>query len=178
MLYQLKHEVILAGEPLEYFHASEDRQWVRNRVFEILAGGSYELDTVIVEKAKTHPSLHDEAHFYPKMCGYLLRYVLNRYQWRGFDAFVIFTDELKVKRKREAIEKGIKEGLRAVIGRSRTFRLLHHASKSHPYLQAVDYCNWAIYRKWEQGDLRPYQVIQGKVMSEFDIFAEGPTRYY
>jgi len=177
-IYQLKHQVILAGEPLEYFHASEDRQWVRDQVFEILAGGSFELDTVVVDKAKTRPSLRDEAHFYPRMCGYLLRYVLTRYEWRGFDGVVIFTAELRVKRKQQAIEKGLKEGLRAILGRSKRFWLLHHASKSHLYLQAVDYCNWAIYVKWERGELRPYQMIQGKVRSEFDIFAEGGTRYY
>ena len=177
-LYRLKHEVILAGEPVEYFHASEDRQWVRDQVFEMLAGGSYELDAVIVDKAKTHPGLRDEAHFYPKMCGYLLRYVLNRHVWRGFDGFVVFTDELKVRRKREAIEKGIKEGLRAVLGRSKTFRLLHHPSRSHPYLQVADYRNWAIYVKWERGEFRPYGVIQDKIRSEFDIFAAGAIRYY
>ena len=51
-------------------------------------------------------------------------------------------------------------------------------SKSHLYLQAADYCNWAIYVKWEREELRPYQMIQGKVRSEFDIFADGDTRYY
>jgi hypothetical protein len=177
-LYRLKHELILAGQDIEYFHATEDQQAVRDRVFEILAGGTYELDTVIVEKAKTHPSLHDEARFYPTMCHYLLQYALRRHEWRGFESFVIFTDALNVKRKREAIQKGLKEGLRSVVGRGKAFRLLHHASKSHPYLQAVDYCNWAVYVKWERGERRPYQMIQEKLKSEFEIFKGGAIRYY
>jgi len=177
-LYALKHELVLAGQDIEYFHATEDQQVIRDRVFEILAAGTYELDSIIVEKAKTHPSLRDETRFYPMMCRYLLQYALRRHEWRGLEHFVIFTDALNVKRKREAIEKGLKEGLRSVVGRGKAFRLLHHASKSHPYLQAVDYCNWAVYVKWERGELRPYQMIRGKLKSEFEIFREGTTHYY
>jgi hypothetical protein len=177
-LYRLKHELALAGHDVEYFHATEDQQVVRDRVFEVLAGGEYELDTLIVEKAKTHPSLYDEARFYPMMCKYLLQYVLKRYEWKGFESFVIFTDALNVKRKREAIQKGIKEGIRSVVGRDKAFRLLHHASKSHLYLQAVDYCNWAMYVKWERGELRPYEMIRSKLRSEFEIFRGGATRFY
>lgn len=99
-LYRLKHELILTGQDIEYFHATEDRQVVRDRVFEILAGGTYELDAIIVEKAKTHPSLRDEAHFYPMMCRYLLQYALRRHEWRGFESFVIFTDALNINWER------------------------------------------------------------------------------
>ncbi len=177
-LYRLKHELVLAGQDIEYFHATEDQQFIRDRVFEILAGGKYELDTVTVEKEKIHPSLHDEARFYPMMCRCLLQYALRRYEWRGFESFVIFTDALNVKRKGEAIQKGLKEGLRSVVGRGKAFHLFHHASKSHFYLQAVDYCNWAVYVKWERGEVRPYQMIQQKLKSEFEIFREGTIRYY
>jgi hypothetical protein len=52
------------------------------------------------------------------------------------------------------------------------------SSSPHPYLLAVDYCNWAVYVKWERGELRPYQMIQEKLRSEFEIFREGATRYY
>ena len=96
----------------------------------------------------------------------------------GFESFLIFTEALNVKRKREAIQKGLKEGLRSVVGRGKAFRLLHHASKSHLYLQAADYCPWAVYVKWERGEVRPYQMIQEKIRSEFEIFREGSIRYY
>jgi hypothetical protein len=112
------------------------------------------------------------------MCKCLLQYVLRRYEWKGFESFVIFTAALNVKRKRDAIQKGIKEGIRSVVGRGKTFRLLHHASKSHLYLQAVDYCNWAVYVKWERGELRPYGMIRSKLRSEFEIFKEGAARFY
>lgn len=77
-LYRLKHELVLAGQDIEYFHATEDQQVVRDRVFEILAGGKYELEAIIVEKAKTHPSLHDEARFYPSRSSGTGRYVTTR----------------------------------------------------------------------------------------------------
>ena len=48
-----------------------------------------------------------------------------------------------------------------------------HDSRTHPYLQMVDYCSWAIYVKWEKQELRPYRTIKALIRSEFDIFRTG-----
>jgi hypothetical protein len=60
----------------------------------------------------------------------------------------------------------------------KTYRVHHYASKTSHYLQVADYCNWAIYRKWENLDTRSYKLIEGAVRSEFDIFQAGTTFYY
>ena len=77
----LKYEVVEQGLDIEYFHASEDRQMVRDRVFDIIQRNltGMRVDALIVEKRKTGPALRQEARFYPKMLGYLLRYVLEHH---------------------------------------------------------------------------------------------------
>ena len=55
---------------------------------------------------------------------------------------------------------------------------MHHASKSSYGLQVVDYCSWAIYRKWKDSDLKSYDLIKAGIKSEFDIFAEETRHYY
>src|SRR2546423_4030113 len=75
----LKYRLVEQGMDIEYFHAAEDRQVVRDQVFNIIQSNlaGMRIDAVIVEKRKTGPALREEIKFYPRMIGYLLRYVLE-----------------------------------------------------------------------------------------------------
>jgi hypothetical protein len=178
-LYQLKHDICEAGVDLEYFHATRDKQWVRDRVFGLLVGCAHlRVDSLIVEKAKTHPSIANYLELYPRMSFYLLRFVLHRFDLAAYDHIFIFMDYLAVKGKREALVKGIKEAISPLLAGARKYSIHQHRSMSHPYLQVTDYYCWAIYRKWESGDDRSYELIRHQVESEFDIFRRGKERFY
>ena len=179
-LCEFKYDLIELGVEIEYFHAAEDTQAVRNGVFDIIHRhiDQTRIDSLIVEKRKTGPALRDEERFYPEMLGYLLRYVVNGYDLSQFAKVMVFTDNIPVQRKKKAIEKTIKKVLAGMLPVGVIYEIFHHASKSNFDLQIVDYCNWAVYRKWEMKDLRSYGVIQKVVASEFDIFRAGTTFYY
>ncbi|MFH1368096.1 MAG: DUF3800 domain-containing protein [Elusimicrobiota bacterium] len=179
-LSTLKYDVIESGTEIEYFHASEDRQQVRNQVFPIIQSllGKIRIDSLIVEKRKTGPSLRVEERFYPQMLGYLLQYIINGHKLDEFHSIIVFTDDLPIRRKRNAIEKTIKTVLSHILPASIKYSIYHHQSKSNYNLQIVDYCNWAIFRKWERSDTRSYDLIRGSIASEFDIFWSGSTFYY
>lgn len=179
-LNELKYNLIELGVELEYFRASEDRQAVRNSVFSVIESHLNEtrIDSLIVEKIKTVPSLQGEEKFYPEMIGHLLPYVVKGYDLNLFDKIVVFTDSIPIQRKRKAVEKSIKKVLAHKLPAGVTYYIFHHASKSNYDLQIVDYCNWAIYRKWENRDLRSYEIIKRAIHSEFDIFSGGDRHYY
>ena len=179
-LVALKYDLLELGLDIEYFHASEDRQAVRDRVFARIAESLTELrlDSLIVEKRKTGPALKGEEHFYPRMIGYLLRYVLERCNLASFAEVIVTTDSIPVKRKRNAVEKAVKQTLSAMLPQGTKYRVLHHASKSCASLQVADYCNWAVFRKWERGDSRSYDIIRAALRSEFEIFRTGERFYY
>ncbi|HTE84593.1 MAG TPA: DUF3800 domain-containing protein [Dehalococcoidia bacterium] len=178
-LYALKHRLIRDGHEVEYFHASEDRQVVRDGVFSILHECSHvRVDAIIADKPRANPSIYPPEIFYLKTFQPPLRYVLRQRRAAQADRIVVFTDTLPVNRKREAVLKGLKENIRNEAGK-KPFSILSHQSRSHPYLQLADYCSWAIYVKWERGELRPFERIQHLVKSEFEIFNRGDgTRYY
>ncbi|KMP11763.1 hypothetical protein UR09_02450 [Candidatus Nitromaritima sp. SCGC AAA799-A02] len=183
-LDELKYDLIELGLDIEYFHASEDRQYVRNRVFPIIQPHlkNIQIDSLVVEKRKAGPALRRDSQFYPRMLGYLLKYplertLLNKFRVEDVDELIIVTDALPIKKKRKIIEKSIKVYLKSMLPSVR-YRIMHHSSKSSMELQIADYCNWAIYRKWERGDSRAYTLIKGGIRSEFDIFAGGRTFYY
>ncbi len=179
-LCELKYDLIELGTEIEYFHAAEDRQAVRNAVFDIISRhlDQVRLDSLIVEKRKTGPAMQMEERFYPEMIGYLLQYVINGYNLTLFERVIVFTDNLPVQRKRKAIEKAIKQALAHKLPQNVRYNIYHHSSKSNFDLQIVDYCNWAVYRKWEGNDTRSYQIIQTAIKSEFDIFRTGTRHYY
>lgn len=137
-----------------------------------------QVDALIIEKAKTGPALRGEKKFYPKMLGYLLRYILERISFAQIDEVLVITDTLPVQKKRSAVEKAIKMTLAAMLPAGCKYRIMHHASKSTIGLQVADYCNWAIWKKWEGGDDYFYRKIEKAVRSEFDIFSSGRTLYY
>lgn len=179
-LTELKYNLVEAGRNIEYFHASEDRQDVRNEVFKVVQRhlGGIRVDSLVVEKRKIGPALRPEERFYPRMLGYLLRYVLGKHPLAQYREVIVFTDQIPVKKKRAAIEKAAKVALSGMLPATVRYRVLHHDSKSNMDLQIVDYCCWAIYRKWDAGDDRSYRLIQPAVASEFDFCQTGATLYY
>jgi hypothetical protein len=58
-LSSLKYDLIECGFAIECFHAAEDRQIVRDKVFQILSNnlGTVRIDSLIIEKRKTGPAL-------------------------------------------------------------------------------------------------------------------------
>jgi hypothetical protein len=179
-LTELKYDLVELGTNLEYFHASENAQPVRNRVFDIIQRNldGVRVDALVVEKRKTGPALQPVENFYPRMLGYLLRHILEKHDLKLFQEVIVFTDSLPVQKKRDAVEKAIKTTLANLLPASARYRVLHHDSKSNFDLQIADYCTWALYRKWDKADERSYQHIQPAVRSEFDIFHAGTNFYY
>ena len=179
-LISLKYDLIEVGLDIEYFHAAEDRQAVRDRVFAIITSNltNLRIDSLIIEKRKTGPALQKLEKFYPRMIGYLLRYVLEPRNLRDYAEVIVITDTIPVSRKREAVEKAVKQTLSRMLPLGTKYRLPHHASKSCAGLRVADYCNWTIFRKWERGDLRSYNLIRSGMQSEFDIFRRGQRYYY
>ncbi|MDK1046411.1 MAG: hypothetical protein QGM45_12110, partial [Anaerolineales bacterium] len=96
------------GLVLERFHASEDRQAVRDRVFESLLNvGDFEYDAVVIEKRKTHWSIQEPLKFYPKFAEVLLQYVFHRHAEDG-EPLILVTDQLPLNRKRKSLEKAFR----------------------------------------------------------------------
>ena len=131
-LSELRFDLLETGLDIEYFHAAEDRQATRDKVFSIVqsALSSFRVDTVIVDKRKTGPALRADTRFYPEMMGYLLRYVVNGTNLSQVSEVIAITDRIPVNRKRHAVEKALKSVLANVLPVGVLYRVLHHDSKS------------------------------------------------
>lgn len=180
ILIQLKYDLIEYGLDFEYFHCTKNNKYVRERVFGILEDNIDRvcIDSLLIEKRKTGPALQPTKQFYPRMLGYLLRYIVNGINLDEIAEIIVITDTIPVQKKRAAVEKAVKVTLKAMLPASCRFRVLHHSSKSNIGLQIADYCNWAVYRKWETGDDTHFEKIRKGMNSCYDLFQSGTTYYY
>lgn len=179
-LLEIKCDLLEQNFDLDRFHASEDKQKTRDRVFQVIGNhiNRIRIDSLIVEKKKTQPHLQKIEKFFPLMMGYLLKHVWEKGGCARYKNIVVITDRIPVKKKRRAIEKAIKQTLADILPSDGRYYIYHHESASCFSLQVADYCNWAIYKKWEAEDLRSYGEIKSGIKSEFDIFRTGDVYYY
>ena len=111
------------------------------------------------------------------MLGYLLRFVLRQYDLNEVAEVFVFAASLFSGQQRKTAEKTVKITLSEMLPATARYRLLHHSAKANLDLQIVDYCNWAIYKKWMSNERRPYEIIRPAIRREFDIF-HGRTKFY
>ena len=167
-LNDLKYDLIEENNDIEYFHASEDRQIVRDEVFTIINKHfkASVIDSIIVNKSKIDKAQQDAVTFYTSLFGQLIQNILKFIKTDDFDKIIIFTDSIPVKKKAKAIEKGIKLMLASELKGKVEYLICHHQSKSNYDLQLTDYCNWAIFRKCESNDDRSYKLIKKYIRTE------------
>lgn len=176
-LLQLRRDLGWRGVHLDkVFHATEDPQAVRDQVFEVLSAGDFRIDATILEKSKAQPHLQDERALY-KMAWYLhFKHVAPEVASPSDRMFVI-ASSLGTKKKRATFHKAVDDVVDQVSPCA-SHRVAFWPAASDPCLQVVDYCVWAIQRKWERKDARAYDLIEDKVDSEFDVWSIGTERYY
>jgi hypothetical protein len=154
----LHYELAALGSGVEYFHATEDKQAVRDRMFETILklDDCCEVHAVLAEKCKAHPSLYrnyrvirgekkavpQEAKFYDLVCRTLLKFILNRNAFKDASSFVIVLSSIFNKEKHAQIEGALKTALKELT--SKPFYLYFRANKADINCQVADYCGWAI----------------------------------
>lgn len=186
-LYDLKCECLSDGldpkkcKDAHRFHATEDKQAVRDAVFNVIQDNldNFSIYSVIIQKNKANPAIRDFGSLYQKVFSWLIGFIFSHEFIFEGDKIVIVTDSLPVQKKQDAIKGSLKKFLKkraAEMGIE--YRLYHHRSDSDINLQVADYCCWAIQRKWERGDLRSYDYIKSSICSEGNLLQGRRIEYY
>ena len=180
--FELKHSLAASGLELEEFHATEDRQAVRNQMYELVERHCMHrclaIDSIVIQKNKTHPSIRDEAVFYATMLQTLLQRVFQNRLHSDVDRILVWAARIGTKKKRAVFEKTVKSYLSNKIETKHPYHLFIHSAASHPMLQVADYCCWAVSKKWKDSEVRPYSKIQSAVLTEVDLFESEMAEYY
>lgn len=177
-LLSLRRQLVWEGAPVrDQFHATEDKQVIRDRVFEVLRAHPFKVQATIMEKAKAFPRLYEtDARFYQYGWLYHFRHALAR--------FVEPTDELQItaatiatKKKQGAFTSAVHDVVQQHLPRDQ-WRAFFGQAGTDPCLQVADYCTWAVQRKWERGCTLSYDLIKDRITYEYDLFGRGNKLHY
>ncbi len=177
-LQDLKYELLAegtGGNDFEYFHASEDRQSTRDKVFETISNtSSIKINYIIAEKRKTHPKYHNQ-QFYGLLGSALTKYLLLKNKKTSYDKIIIVFDQALSKKEQASFLKQVKPLLKEI---GKPYAIYFHRMISDFNGQIADYCAWAKYVELERGETRPINVIKNIPQEVFDIFTKGDKYYY
>lgn len=181
-LTALRFGLVKDGHSIDGFHASPDRQVVRDAVVQTLVSHSgWRFASVVIEKCKVNPILYAPPRFYPTFASALLRFILRRPAMQR-SRVLVYADTLPMdtRAKKEGVLKALKTTCSAELPAGCHHYVNSHRLESNCWLQVADYCCWAVMKKWQTGDVRTYDELKPRMPSpELEITARGDgTVYY
>jgi hypothetical protein len=160
------------------FHATTDKQHVRDQVFTVLSHLDFRFDVTLLEKRKAQPQVRNsEQTLFKYAWFYHLKFNAPQMFMEGDEALIVAA-ELGSKRKRQAFRDVIEDVLKQCVLYRVKRTLAFWRDESDFALQAVDYLTWAVTRFYERNDSRSYDLIKDKVTTTYDLFGSGTTYYY
>jgi hypothetical protein len=177
-LLALRRKLAWDGAPLkDYFHAANNKQIVRDAVFECIADHEFTVQATIMEKSKAQSQVRiTNERFYKTGWFFHFKHSLAPFTSDN-DELMITTASIGTKKGQGVFTDAVNDVVQQHLRRDQ-WATLFCISASDPCLQVADYCTWAIQRKWERGDFRSYDLIKSRITYEFDLWAHGTKRYY
>src|SRR3990167_1860508 len=173
-LQQLKYQFLADGIDIQHFHASEDKQIVRDKVFSTIDNlRSVSVHYIYANKHKTHPDYQNTAQFYGLLGKTLLKYIFNSDSAGKFDQIVIIFDKNLTNKEQGVFHKMVKPELK---GLGKPFHVYFHQTLSDFNGQIADYLAWAKFVSLERNEKRPLEAINSIRSSSFDIFRTGKKK--
>ena len=177
-LLRLRRKLAWHGYELgDYFHATSDKQAVRDLVFETIGAHKLQIQATIMEKSKSQPQVRrSKARFYHYGWYYHFDHGM-RPVVRPFSQIQVTAASIGAKKDRPSFRYAIRDVLHQTMGRKK-WTLGIYPAATEPCIQVADYCAWALQRKWERDDPRSYDLIKDRITYEYELWAHGRKHYY
>ena len=149
----LRYQLLAEGNDVSSFHAAEDRQFIRDRVFQTFES---------IENVKAHAIYGDKHHAAPRLQS-------------DSQIHALFGQAL-TKKKQGDFHGVIKPELKAL---RKSFRIYFQKMVTDMNGQIADYVAWSKFVQLERNELRPWMSLASTLRpSDFNIFRNGTTIYY
>lgn len=176
-LVKLRRRLVWEGAELgDYFHATVDKQEVRDQVFAAIQERNVLVQATICEKAKALPRITtSKARFYKYPWFYQFKHLIAPLLDKD-DELLVTAASIGSKNERATFCSELDDVMSQTVRAK--WAVDFRPSQCDPCLQVADYCAWAIQRKWERNDSRSYDLIKDKITYEYDLWKNGSTLYY
>lgn len=175
-LQSLKYDNLRHDIDTEYFHASEDKQAIRDGVIARLQRMTNTINVhyIHAQKNKTNPALQTSAAFYGKLGTTLVKFIV---QWKSsnYDEVVIVFDKALTTKEQKSFLGQIKPELKKL---GKPYHIYFHRTLSDFNGQIADYFAWSKYVALERNEKRPIAALSAVPMTSFDLFHRGLRKFY
>ncbi len=151
-------------------HAVREKPTTRKRLLERLTKRKCIIMTIYLNKRKVYTRLQDEKQvLYNYVTNILLDRIYSKRLIAGKDKITI------VASKRET-NKYLNENFKTYLNKQVKnhhkvgIEVVIKTPSEEKSLQVVDFVSWAIFRKYEYGDINYYNIIRSKIMEENPLF--------
>jgi hypothetical protein len=177
-LLDLRRRLIWEQHPVgDYFHATTDKQAVRDAVYDVLMGHDFKIHATIMEKSKAQPQVRaSRPTFYQYGWYYHFRHVAPKVIPNDMELLTTAAT-LGTSKERASFSSAV-ESVMGQVGGGRLWKTNFSPAAADPCVQAADYCAWALQRKYERNDCRSYDIIKDRIIHEYDLWSHGKTHYY
>ena len=170
VLQRLKYKLLAehtGGKIFQHFHATEDQQCIRDRVFDTIRnlGKNLQIFSLFVEKRLLLPQYHTPAELYALIGGTLISGIFEVLKKTPKKIILIFDKALKEK-EQAAFFKIVKPKLKHS---KIPYAIYFHHTFSDFNGQIADYTAWAKFRSLESEDHRSLQFLKEHVDVFLDI---------
>lgn len=176
LLQNLKYSHLERGEDIEMFHASEDRQYIRNEVIDSIKSMQDMITAhyIFAQKNKTNPSIQNAPAFYARLGAALMTFIIG-YKSGAYSKVIIIFDKCLRGKEQKAFLKEVKPRLKNL---GKPYQIYFHRVLTDFNGQIADYCAWSKYVSLEKSEMRPITSLRNIQASSFDLFARGTREYY
>ena len=172
----LRYAMLAEGIEEIEFHATNNAQATRDRVFRVINGADPPVTACVfyLNKHKAHPSKHSGSAMMTLVGTAIARWFDSAFDGQC-DRVVLIFDSVLTGSQQRAFKAAIKPVLKA---RKVPFHLAFRPVKSEPCGEVADYIAWAWQRRLERDDPRPQRQLSRAHITDFNMFRDGHTRYY
>lgn len=177
-LMHLRRQLVWEGIALtDAFHATTDKQAVRDRVFALIAQMDIRVDATVFEKRKAVPEHQGDLPFYKLAWYQHAREIIPQVVTEDAELHVVAAS-IQTRRGQVKFAAAIKDVVGQCGRAPETTHISYWPAATDPCLQVADYCCWAIQRKWERQDDRSHLLIKHLISTEYDMWRWGRKYHY
>lgn len=173
----LKYQLLAEGHDVSSFHASEDRQFIRDRVFLLINGiKNIKAHAIYGDKHRVTPSRQNPHGLYALFGSAMIKFAAKAYTADNYKQIIIIFDQALTKKQQGFFMGAVKPELKKL---GKPFHIYFQRLISDGNGQITDYICWAKYVALERGELRPWNTLQNSLHpTDFNIFGDDHTLYY
>jgi hypothetical protein len=173
----LKYQLLAEGFDISCFHASEDRQFIRDRVFPLIDGlKNIKAHAIYGDKHRAAPSLQSPEGLYALFGSAIIKFAVRAYAADNYKQIIVIFDQALTNKQQGFFMGAVKPELKKL---GKPFHIYFQRLISDGNGQIADYICWAKYVVLERNELRPWTALQNSLRpTDFNIFRNGHTQYY